>query len=152
MIVLDRTNSTPQLNEVLTLVDFEMKLLCHNTQTPAHIILALMVRPDANPASRLLKQHTTDLTAAREFMRSTREPHLGRITVVHFSDYMKNVFERALSLAHQQEVPNQPVRSTHLLQAIIEQLDPETDELFNKIGVYQWYLYRELKSHAASDD
>ncbi|CAN5399894.1 hypothetical protein BH10PAT4_BH10PAT4_4130 [soil metagenome] len=152
MIFLDRTNSTPQVNEVLTLVDFEMKLLRHNTQTPAHVVLALLVRADANPASRLLAQYTTDLVTARKFVRAAQEPQTAEIALVYFSDSMKNVFERALIIARQSEVPNQPVRSTHLLQAIIEELDPETDKLFNKLGVYPWHLYRDLKNHDTTDD
>lgn len=149
---LDRTNSTDQVVSVLTIVTFETQLLLQDTQAPLHFLLALMVRPDANAASRLLARYTTDIAKARRYVKGLQAPHEGEIAVMYLTASMRRVYDRALEIANHSDTPTSVVRTIDVLQAIIEESDPVTDTLFTKLGVYKWDLYRALKGHVESDD
>jgi len=149
---LDRTNATEQVTSVLTLAPLEMQVLQHTTQAPAHVVLAFMIRPDANAASRLLARYTTEVAKARTYVKTIQALHVGEIAVMYLSASMRRVYESALEIANQIDTTTSVVRTIDLLQAIIQEDDSSTDTLFNKLGVNKWDLYNDLKGHAASDD
>jgi ATP-dependent Clp protease ATP-binding subunit ClpA len=148
---LDSSNSTRSTLDVLTIVDFEIKLLHHATQALVHIVLALLVRPDANPAGRELKKFHPDLIRARTFIRNTQESFIGERNHLYMSDSMKHVFTRALQLAEEPGSKDPKVRTDQLLRAIIEEQDPEVEELFKELRINQWMLNAALKKVSGSE-
>jgi ATP-dependent Clp protease ATP-binding subunit ClpA len=142
---LDSSNSTRSTLDVFTIVDFEIKLMHHATQVPVHIILALLVRPDANPAGRELKKFRPDLIRARSFIRNTQEPFVGERNHLYMSDSMKHVFTRAVQLADESGSKDPKVRTDQLLRAIIEEQDTDVEELFTELRINQWMLDVALK-------
>lgn len=148
---LDTSNSTSSTVAVLDIVDLEIKLLHHGTQTPAHIILAFLVRPDVNPAGRELAKYEPDLDRARQFIRNIQEPYIGERNHLYMSNNMKHVFTRAVKLAAESGGRHPEVRTGQLLRAIIEEQDPDTEKLFEVLGINQWKLLAALKNESGSD-
>jgi ATP-dependent Clp protease ATP-binding subunit ClpA len=150
-VYLDSSNSTRSTLGVLTIVDFEIKLMHHPTQTPVHVVLAMLVRPDANPAGRELKKFHPDLIRARTFIRDTQEPFIGERNHLYMSDNMKHVFTRAVQLAEEPGSKDPKVRTDQLLRAIIEEQDPDVEALFKELRINQWMLNAALKNTSGSE-
>jgi len=152
-VQLDRSNATKATLDIMTIVDLEMKLLRHNTQTPSHIILAFLVRPGVSPAGRTLKSYNPSLGRAREFLKITQAPSIGTPAVIYLSDSMKKVFVRALELARQESTSVPPlVRTDQLLRAIIDEQDDDAQELFDTLGINPLALKASLSRLLESDD
>jgi len=153
-VFLDLNNSTRSVDEVLKLTILESsELMHHATQTPAHVVLAFMVRPDVNPAGRELKKQGGNLERARTLVRSTQEPFVGKRDHLYFSRNLEHVFERALNLAREEATGRTfKVRTDQLLRAIIEEQDPDTEKLFRELGINQWVVQAALKRTSGSED
>jgi len=151
-VQLDRSNATKATLDIMTIVDLEMKLLRHNTQTPAHIILAFLVRPGVSPASRALKSYNPNLGRAREYVKIAQLPSISAPVVVYLSESMKSVFTRALELAKQESTSVRPlVRTDQLLRAIIDEQDDDAQKLFHTLGINPLALKASLSRLSESD-
>lgn len=155
-VYLDSTNSTRSVDELLDITGLETKnLLHHATQTPLHVVLAFIVRPNANPAGRELRKQcgNLDLERARAFVRNTQEPFVGSRDHLYFSRNMEHVFECALTLAGEEATGRTfKVRTDQLLRVIIEEQDPDTEKFFLAFGIDQWVVQKALKQQKVVED
>ena len=140
---LDDSNCTASTLAVLDIAKLENELLHHEQKSPVHLLLAFMVRPNANPAGRILAQQNINLTSARELVKPMYDPYIG--PVVHYTPSLVRVYKTVQHLARESGGLRPLVRTDQLLRVIIEEQDPNAEKLFKALGINQWHLQKELK-------
>jgi hypothetical protein len=147
---LDHSNSTTSTLAVLAIANLENKLLHHEQQSPVHVLLAFMVRPNANPAGRILAQKNFDVTRARELVRPMYEPYVG--PVVHYTPSLVRVYKNVQHSDQESGGLRSLVRTDQLLRAIIDEQDPNAEKLFVALGINQWLVQKELKGLSVTEN
>jgi len=142
---LDSTKATAQTLAVMDLAALEVKLLGHRVQSPAHIVLAFILRPQADYAGKTLADFSPDLEKAREEVRKMYQPTKKLVEVIGFTRPLTESMQLALKIAREESGPRAKVRTDHLLHAIIDQQDPDVEQLFDTLGINHWQVQAALK-------
>ena len=141
-----RDNATPQVLDLMQIVNIELGLLGQNTQTPAHVVLSYMVKPTVGAARILAQYNPSSVNQARETLRDMHGKVEGPIHVQYFTDSMKRIFKDAQVLAFQDTRPAVvKVTTDHLLRAILQQHDPNTIKFLAALNVNPKQVYDALK-------
>lgn len=138
-------NATGQTLAVMDLAALEVKLLGHRVKSPAHVVLAFILRPQANYAGKTLADFSPDLEKAREEVRKMYERRKGELAVIGFTRPLTESMQLALKIAREESGPHAKVRTDHLLHAIIDQQDPDVEQLFDTLGINRWQVQAALK-------
>ncbi len=142
---LTTTNATGQTLAVMDVAALEVKLLVHRVKSPAHVVLAFILRPQADYAGKTLADFSPDLQKAREEVRKMYEPRKGELAVIGFTRPLTESMQLALRIAREEGGPSAKVRTDHLLHAIIDQQDPDVEQLFDTLGINHWQVQAALK-------
>ncbi|MDB5180052.1 MAG: hypothetical protein JWN12_684 [Candidatus Saccharibacteria bacterium] len=144
---LTEANATPETLRVIDLATLEVKLQSQASMEVAHIVVAYAVRPDANGASRVLAQQAGPVDRARTALKELYPSYEGRReqTIIPFGRSVNAAFDRAVAIAYEEDGARSPVRSVHLLRAIIEEQDPGAERIFRAFDVNRWAVQVLLK-------
>ncbi|MFY9228471.1 MAG: Clp protease N-terminal domain-containing protein [Candidatus Microsaccharimonas sp.] len=142
---LTTLNATAQTLAAMDVAVLEVKLLVHRVLSPAHVVLAFILRPQADYAGKTLADFSPDLEKAREEVRKMYEPRKGELAVIGYTRPLTESIQLALKIAREESGPSAKVRTDHFLRAIIEQQDPDVEQLFDTLGINHWQVQAALK-------
>ncbi|MFZ3009644.1 MAG: Clp protease N-terminal domain-containing protein [Candidatus Microsaccharimonas sp.] len=144
-------NATSQTLAAMDVAALEVKLLVHRVKGPAHVVLAFMLRPQADYVGKTLADFSPDLEKAREEVGKMYEPRKGELAVIGYTRPLTESIQLALKIAREESGPNAKVRTDHLLHAIIDQQDPDVEQLFDSLGINHWQVQAALKRRTGSE-
>jgi ATP-dependent Clp protease ATP-binding subunit ClpA len=150
---LDSSNATSTTLDIMDHAVLEVSLQHHQMLGLGHMLTSFILRPNGSPASRILARQNVSLERVRSVVNGMYLPFVGKEqTVILYDHSARDAIARAIVIAHQAGDVTSLVQSVHLLQGLIEEADPETQRLFEGVGINQWKVQAELKRESPVDD